>query len=109
MAEVVVEVDITVLVEDVLVGAVESRGRQVAPRALVSLKSSARAPLETPNFVPAVEEMVELALYISKSPTVAPFAITTVEFTSAGTGVPEALGTFCVIVKLSGAVEVLRT
>ncbi len=47
---------------EVLLGATVPIGAHVAPRDAASLKSSAKAPLETPYFVPAAAATVELPL-----------------------------------------------
>ena len=51
----------TVVLEELLLGDVPS-GMHVAPRAEASLKSSTKSPLETPYFVAAAEEIVNVAL-----------------------------------------------
>ena len=62
---IVEDFDVVLILEELLVELVVSKGAQIAPKAEASLKSSEKAPLETPNFVPLVEAISEVALYRS--------------------------------------------
>jgi hypothetical protein len=50
------------LINEVLVEELVSKGAQVPPRAETSLKSSAKSPLETPNLAPTAEETAIIPL-----------------------------------------------